>query len=274
MTRYAKQEIKQRINELGREQTWHHRIELPYGIVTTDKKQVTHGKNTIKWSRVKEYIDTIDLKGKRVLDVGCGEGFFSLKLAKMGAREVVAVDADELRIKKARYVSEILGTSNITYEVANIFNTCIEIYGHFDFALCMGFLHRIPYPYEAIQQLTSISDTIFFEWKSLREGNYDLPVMKYCGGKSKDSNQYSGLYWLPSTQCVVDILEDFGFRHNIVIDNSPWRRAIIISSRFDNPIFKIRNIIKTSKFSLSQKVTKAYLRSIFKILKNKSIKWF
>jgi len=260
MTGYSEQEIKQRVNELGREQTWHHKIELPYGMVTTNKEQVTQGKNTIKWSRVKEYIDIINLKGKRVLDVGCGEGFFSLKLATMGAMEVVAVDADELRIKKAKYVAEILETSNIDYKVANIFDIQMKNSGHFDFALCMGFLHRIPYPYEAIQKL--------------REGNFDSPIMKYCGGKSKDSNQYSGLYWLPSTQCVLDILKDLGFRHNLVIDNSPWRRAIIISSRFDNPIFKKRNIIKISKLSLSQKVTKAYLTSICKILKNKSIKWF
>lgn len=274
MTRYSEQEIKQKVTELGREQTWHHKIELPFGIVTTDKEQVTQGKNTIKWSRIKEYIDIADMKGKRVLDVGCGEGFFSLKMASMGAMEVIAIDADELRIKKAKYVAEILGISNINYNVTNIFNTHIEKYGHFDFALCLGFLHRIPYPYEAIQKLTSISDMILIEWKSLKEGSFDLPIMKYCGGKNKDSNQYSGLYWLPSTQCVLDILKELGFKHNLVIDNSPWRRTIIISSRFDNPIFEKRNIIKISKLSLSQNVTKAYLTSICKILKNKSIKWF
>lgn len=274
MTGYTEHEIKQRIDELGKEQTWRHKIELPYGIVTTDKEQVTQGKNTIKWSRIKEYINIIDLKGKRVLDIGCGEGYFSLKLRELEAKEVIGIDADKPRIKKAKFVTEILNVQDITFEVMDIFDDSIDKYGHFYFTLCLGFLHRVPYPYKVIQKLTGISDTILFEWKSLEEGSFNLPIMKYCGGKNKDSNQYSGLYWLPSTQCVLDILKDFGFRYNIVIENSPWRRAIIISSRFDNPVFKKRNIIKTSKLKLSQKLTQAYIKSIYKILKNKSIKWF
>jgi len=131
---------------LAKDQPWNHSIELPHGTNTIAKHQVSHGKNLLKWERIREFFDIINIKGMRVLDVGCNEGFFSLKLAELGAKEVVGIDADELRITKAKSVSEILGISNVTYEVADIFGNYMEKYGRFDFVLCMGFLHRVPYP--------------------------------------------------------------------------------------------------------------------------------
>ncbi len=270
---HTKEEIERRIEKLGKEQPWNHSIQLPYDIKTIAKEQVSHGKNLVKWSRIEKYVSMINIKGKRVLDVGCNEGFFSLKLEELGASEVVAVDADKLRIKKAKFISDVLGVSNINYEVVDIFDQDIERYGHFDFTLCAGFLHRVSYPYKALQQLTKISDTILFEWKSLTEGNFDLPIAKFCGGRSKDSNKYSGLYWLPSVQCVVEILETFGFVYNLVIDNSIWRRAIVISSRFSNPVFENRDVIDTSKCVLLKRITRSYLKSVLRVLGDKKTKW-
>ena len=273
MTKYSKTEILGKIDKLGALQPWNHWIELPHGVNTVDKKQVSHGKNLVKWSRIAKYIEAIDVEGKRVLDVGCSEGFFSLKLAEMGAREVIALDADELRIEKAKFVAEILGISNITYEIADIFEADIERYGHFDFVLCLGFLHRVWYPFRVIRELTEIGDTILFEWKSLREGTFDLPIMKFCGGRSKDSNKYSGLYWLPSVECVVDMLKSLGFVHNLIIDNSTWRRTIVISSRLENPAFKNSDALDVNKFVVLKRITRSYLASIRRTLTNKEIRW-
>lgn len=273
MIKYSKAEILKKVEELGALQPWNHSIELPHGVNTVAKKQVSHGKNLVKWSRIRKYVEMIDVEGMRALDVGCSEGFFSLKLTELGAKEVVAVDADELRIKKAKSVSEILGISNVTYEVANIFDAVTEKYGRFDLTLCMGFLHRVPYPYRAIRQLTEMSDMILFEWKSLRQGSFDLPVMKFCGGQSKDSNIYSGLYWLPSVQCVVDMLKSLGFLRNLIIDNSSWRRAIVISSRHENPVFKNRDMLDVSKFTMLRRITRSYLGNVLRTLKNKETGW-
>lgn len=260
---------------MGEIQPWNHSIELPHGIRTAPEEQVSHGKNLVKWSRIREYVDLIGVKGKRVLDVGCNEGFFSLELARLGAKEVVAVDADELRIEKAMAVREILDVSNITYEAANIFDAGDEKYAHFDLVLCLGFLHRIPYPYQAIRRLAEMSDVILFEWKSLREGSFDLPVMKFCGGLSKDSNEYSALYWLPSVQCVLDMLKSLGFAHSFVVDDSAWRRTVIISSRIENAIFeKKKNKSDVGKLTLLKRMTRGYIGSILRLLRNRDVRWW
>jgi len=273
MLKHNRNAIAKTVEALGKEQPWSHNIELPYGIKTIDKEQISHGKNLVKWSRIEPYINEIDVKSKRVLDAGCNEGFFSLKLAQLGAREVVAFDADELRIKKAKFAAETLEASGIAYKVMDIFDGSIDKLGHFDFVLCMGFLHRVPHPYEALQQLAKISDTILIEWKSLKEGTFHLPIMKFCGGKSKDSNKYSGLYWVPSVRCVADILETLGFTHKLVIDNSAWHRTIVISSRFDSQIFGNGDVSNTNKFDLLRRVTRSYLRSVLETLRNDKMKW-
>jgi ubiquinone/menaquinone biosynthesis C-methylase UbiE len=46
--------------------------------------------------------DIIDWKGKRLLEVGCGDGRLTLRLAAFGPRSIEAVDPDPARIRLAR----------------------------------------------------------------------------------------------------------------------------------------------------------------------------
>ena len=119
-----------------------------------------------------------------------------------------------------------------------------------------------------------MSDMILFEWKSLRQGSFDLPVMKFCGGLSKDSNEYSALYWLPSVQCVLDMLKSLGFAHSFVVDDSAWRRTVIISSRIENAIFEKKNKFDVGKFTLIKRMTRGYIGSILRLLRNRDVRWW
>jgi ribosomal protein L11 methyltransferase len=47
-------------------------------------------------------LSRIDVAGKRVADVGTGSAILAIACAKRGAREVVAVDTDEVAVKEAR----------------------------------------------------------------------------------------------------------------------------------------------------------------------------
>lgn len=46
-----------------------------------------------------ELMEDIDLKGKRVLDLGCGSGILSVAALKIGAKEVVATDIDPVAVE-------------------------------------------------------------------------------------------------------------------------------------------------------------------------------
>ena len=71
--------IKEQISELNAEQAWNHNIILPNGIETSPGKQVSHGKNLVKWKRIEPIIDLLGISNKKILDLGCNEGFFSKK---------------------------------------------------------------------------------------------------------------------------------------------------------------------------------------------------
>lgn len=56
----------------------------------------------------------MDLKGKRVLDCGCGTGILGIVAAKRGAKEVVGYDIDDWSVRNAKHNAEI---NNVDMEV-------------------------------------------------------------------------------------------------------------------------------------------------------------
>jgi 2-polyprenyl-6-hydroxyphenyl methylase / 3-demethylubiquinone-9 3-methyltransferase len=68
------------------------------------------------YSRVKNaFIQELmgDLEGKRVMDYGCGAGFFSVYAAQSGAAKVVGVDAEESALAIARHFSRVQGVDHV-----------------------------------------------------------------------------------------------------------------------------------------------------------------
>ena len=55
----------------------------------------------------------IDLKGKRVLDCGCGTGILGIAASKLGAREVVGYDIDEWSSENAIHNAGLNGVGNM-----------------------------------------------------------------------------------------------------------------------------------------------------------------
>jgi ribosomal protein L11 methyltransferase len=58
-------------------------------------------------------MNNIDMKGKKVLDIGCGSAILSLYSALLGAKKVLAVDNDEDTVLSARKNIELNNTSAI-----------------------------------------------------------------------------------------------------------------------------------------------------------------
>jgi release factor glutamine methyltransferase len=62
------------------------------GFDLTVRPTVFHPKFFVSSQRFAEFIDALDLKGKRVIDVGTGSGILALAAARAGAASVVAAD--------------------------------------------------------------------------------------------------------------------------------------------------------------------------------------
>lgn len=59
------------------------------------------------------FLFELDLKGKRVLDCGCGTGILGIVASKLGARDVVGYDIDEWSVENTQHNAEINHVSNI-----------------------------------------------------------------------------------------------------------------------------------------------------------------
>ncbi len=60
------------------------------------------------------------LKGLRVLDAGCGEGYVGRQLLQRGASSVHGIDISEKMIEQAFLIKELEGLEGVSYEAADI----------------------------------------------------------------------------------------------------------------------------------------------------------
>ena len=76
----------------------------------------------------------IDLKGKRVLDCGCGTGIWGIAASKLGASEVVGYDIDEWSSENAIHNAELNGVDNMKVMLGDA-SVLKSVEGKFDVVL-------------------------------------------------------------------------------------------------------------------------------------------
>ncbi|MBN1379001.1 MAG: methyltransferase domain-containing protein [Gammaproteobacteria bacterium] len=261
-----KDELERRVAELEKVQSWNHNFILPYSIETRPGNQTSHGKNLVKLERLKPIFNLLGLENKSVLDVGCNEGFFSFCMADANAR-VLGIDIDKDRIEKAKFVKSALNSSKADFQIMDIYSKKFQELPRFDLCLNLGFLHRVPDPYSAMEALVSKADLIVFEWKALKFGPHD-DAFAYFSPKEIDVNDYYGTeYWLLSYVAVERILKRLGMNNFYRVDDPAQRRAILVAGRVNHPIFKLPNrVCHRGRLAALASHTKRYLRTIFGIL--------
>jgi len=103
-----------------------------------------------KWDRLKDHIDPI--KNKRVLDIGCNNGYFMFRLAEQNPLMILGIDPVIHNYFQFNFLQHFARVPNLKYELfgvehLNMFNN------FFDVIFCMGIIyhHRNP-----IQQLEDV----------------------------------------------------------------------------------------------------------------------
>jgi 2-polyprenyl-6-hydroxyphenyl methylase / 3-demethylubiquinone-9 3-methyltransferase len=88
--------------------------------------------------------DAVSLKGKRVLDVGCGGGILSESMAEKGAN-VVGIDLGEKALKVAQLHSLESGVP-VDYRLIAVEKLAEEEAGTYDVVTCLEMLEHVPNP--------------------------------------------------------------------------------------------------------------------------------
>ena len=124
-----------------KEYDFYHRIKLNDNITTP-------GINRAQIHRNLKKIGELDLKGKRVLDIGCRDGIYSFEAEKMGAKEVIGIDND-ISKPALEFLIPYFNSKVKMFEM-NLFDLKEESFGKFDVIFFPGTLYHLRYPFHAL----------------------------------------------------------------------------------------------------------------------------
>ncbi|MGH7055660.1 MAG: class I SAM-dependent methyltransferase [Stellaceae bacterium] len=94
-----------------------------------------------------------DLTGKRVLDIGPWNGFFTFECVRRGAAEVVALGPDDPDATGFSKTLRLLEIPNVRYIIDSLYNVPKLSLGSFDLVLFLGIIYHLRYPLLALDYI-------------------------------------------------------------------------------------------------------------------------
>jgi tRNA (mo5U34)-methyltransferase len=201
-----------------RERFRYHSIELRDGTILPGLQSVEH----LRW-RLSLFGLPEDLRGKRVLDIGAWDGWFSFECERRGA-EVVAVDCVELdTFLEAR---ALLG-SRVEYLALDMAELTAKRLGRFDIVLFLGVLYHLRHPLLGLERVLELcTDMALIESFVIAKETRDVPTVMefYEGGElGGQIDNWCG----PSPECLLAMCRSAGFAQAELRDVTNQRATVV-----------------------------------------------
>jgi SAM-dependent methyltransferase len=153
------------------------------------------------------------LAGKRVLDLGCNAGFWSLRAIESGCAFVLGIDGRQMHIDQAQLVFEAKGVAGSLYDFrcANLFDVMSRDIGSFDVVLCLGLLYHVSKPMTLLEWISGINTDLLVIDTSLstREGSL-LELRRESLEEPRSACDYE-LVMYPTKAALSDMVRQFGY---------------------------------------------------------------
>jgi len=214
---------------------WYHRIDLGDGVVTPGFHP----------HQPSAYDIPADLTGKRVLDIGAWDGYWTFDALKRGAREVIAIDnwSDMPLVdsnKRDEWDSFDLCKKALGYTDQQCRRYTMSLYdahtlGKFDIVFFFGALYHQRYPLLALDKLSEIcTDEIYIETAICNDYSpYKGEIIGAGYANALDvvmefypDDQLGGIssnWWSPTLVCLHYMIKSAGWK-----DVDTWK--------FENPL--------------------------------------
>lgn len=199
----------------------------------------TEWRSDWKWDRIAPHLD---FGGARVLDVGCGNGYFGWRMLGAGARCVVGIDPTLLFVVQWLVQRHFAGPQ-ANYVLPLKDTDLPAALGYFDVVMSMGVLYHRRDPGDHLNRLhrcTARGGQLLLETLVV-EG----PVSLYPPGRYARMNN---VHEVPTIERLCKLLEDAGFRKVAVADltrtttgeqrSTPWMKFESLEECLDprNPL--------------------------------------
>lgn len=171
-----------------------------------------------KWDRLKH---GIDLQGKMVLDIGCGNGYYALRMFGAGAKRVIGIDPGQKYVMQFYSMKKYLGDIPVDVLPLGIENVPVGLRA-FDTVFSMGVLYHRRSPLDHLLELREtlkpggelVLETLVIEGD---ETSVLLPEDRY--------QQMRNVWFLPSVPALSLWLRRSGFSDIRVVNVSPTTTA-------------------------------------------------
>ncbi len=221
---------------------WLYRFEFDGGIVTHVAQP---GQVNRQEQRRRYFFDALlevcggSLAGRRVLDLGCNAGLWSLLSLQAGADFVLGVDVHAPYIEQAQLVFAAKGIDGARYrfEQGDIFRHSFE--ASFDIVLCLGIMEVTARPLELFELLKRVGAQLVVIDTAISPAGFSCLEVAHVDDPHDRVRQ--SLVLLPTLQAVGELAHEVGFQsvplaHNMtdfagMDDYRRGRRFAVIAAR-------------------------------------------
>jgi len=175
----------------------------------------TEWRSDWKWNRLKEHISA--LQNKKVLDVGCGNGYHCWRMLGEGAKSVIGVDPFMLSIFQFNAINHFVKNNSLWLLPIKMENFP-EQTKFFDTVFSMGVLYHRRSPFDHLYELRDalhskgelVLETLVIDGKL---GEVLVPEERYA--------QMRNVWFIPSTLTLESWLKKSGFKNIRLVDVTP-----------------------------------------------------
>src|SRR5215210_3863152 len=201
------EEIRQKIASFPR---WHYQFDLRGNLTPIHKKSRVNR----HVQRKKHFFDPVvrlfggSLEGKRVLDLACNAGYWSLASIEAGADYVLGIEGRQMHVDQASFVFDIKEVESDRYDfvVGDIFETDFRQFGTFDVVLCLGLMYHISKHVELMEKISEVNDDILVIDTTLSKARGSvLKIVRQNPDNPMDAVDH-GLAMKPTKQAVHDLV--------------------------------------------------------------------
>ena len=181
---------------------WWHSIELGNGVVTNGVVKLADLKNNYARFELPS-----DLSNKRVLDIGCWDGFYGFEAESRGA----AVTAVDCFSPETFFFAREARQSQAKFMELNVYELSADLHGSFDIVFFQGVLYHLQHPLLGLQRVCEVTRDFALIGShvvdQLQESEF--PLMRFYP-QDELGGQYDN-WWGPSTQCLIEMTKAAGF---------------------------------------------------------------
>jgi tRNA (mo5U34)-methyltransferase len=154
------------------------------------------------------------LAGKRVLDLGCNAGYWSLCAIEAGCDYVLGIEGRQMHVDQAHFVFKANGIERKRYDFqcANVLEALSPELGPFDIILCFGLLYHVNRHIDLIDRMAAINDDLLIIDTSLstRRGSI-LEIRHEPLDNPTHAVDYELVMW-PTRTALIDMMRQFGYQ--------------------------------------------------------------